>query len=177
MFTNAAFQISREKNHSVNGVGVIGPIGSIPHSLFKINSTSIKTLNIKKINHNKAVKKYQKNFLYSWSGEGPLKFVPNTKDKNNINDCLNVNLLHVWKNTQRQRTKLRENQWDTDDKKLISLIYKELLKSNKKKNHKKRKVKNINRKFMTGGEWRDAAVQQHMRRQAPVSQFQNRKLK
>lgn len=57
MFTNAAFQISREKNHSVNGVGVIGPIGSTPHSLFKINSTSIKTLNIKK-NHNKAVKKY-----------------------------------------------------------------------------------------------------------------------
>lgn len=48
MFTNAAFQISREKNHSVNGVGVIGPIGSTPHSLFKINSTSIKTLNIKK---------------------------------------------------------------------------------------------------------------------------------
>lgn len=38
----------QRKNHSVNGVGVIGPIGSTPHSLFKINSTSIKTLNIKK---------------------------------------------------------------------------------------------------------------------------------
>lgn len=42
------------------------------------------------------------------------------------------------KTPKRQRTKLGENKWNTDNKKLIFLIYKELLEINKKKSVEKK---------------------------------------
>lgn len=45
------------------------------------------------------------------------------------------------KKPKRERTKLGENKWNIDNKKLISLIYKELLKMNKKKSVERKQVK------------------------------------
>lgn len=70
------------------------------------------------------------------------------------------------KTPKRQRTKLGENKWNTDNEKVIFLLYKELLEINKKKISRKiNRLKNLNGKF-TG---KNADVQQHMKRHAPDS--------